>query len=861
MNFKFGPFLLLISLATLAGCNNAGTSSGIAQEPDVTTEPSQDGAICSDSVIDAGIKGSASIRGSISDVAVNPISDYPVTAYFDNSALSIKLSYWNGQNYLHETIAGAPAVNNISLKILPTGIPVLAWTNGGVNVFLASRSSALSVATATWNTRTLVNNAVASRAIKIDSTPTGIVGGAYLTDTAVAGKPRLILCQTDCHDLSNYQTMSTTNNVGNESTNILAAQTRLGFAWCGADTTGDSAVDAYYPVVTYARTSSARVTSCPNATLSNCLTGTNWTANAEYVNQSILNSALQIDSATANDSIKIAGLRPTAPIGIKTYVSGNYATPIGCQAFVTATTFDESTQTVGSATTGDVWFDFLRDSTGKFHLTTNSAATAVNYYNSASTLLSAMDGAASWNAVHTMNTSAGTVLARQGGAALTSTNDLYSTHFLNIAATKFNLVMNLVADTSLSSAVTSSQNSFVNNEGHIELTASNTANISLAEASSGTVAVAYVDFSAGARTTGVLKYSYRNGNELNSTWEVVTINGTAGAMSPSLKFDHLDRPWISFYDDVSAKFYLATNTQTNGSAVWQFFVFPATPTGAAVLPSTPDTSLMMYEDNGTKMPVMVVLDNVNAASKGVKSAFFNSSTSSWSNLQTIDSLVGGTASGLSSGFNESGDLIVAYLDRTAGATNFVKYASSTNGAISWATPAIVGTVAGAGQGIRVSLNPATSSPMILYHDRATNRLYRSTCSGSATECQTNGWSTDVLDFATGLSTLTSAATGTEALMATSIIYKDDGSYDILYPKGSGNSGNLERTKFDDQGAILSTASFYNSLSSGLSTTAAHNFGVAGHGVSAILNSTDQLVSVFVGPGNKLYQKSCDTLRE
>jgi len=861
MNFKFRPLILALSLLTLAGCNNTGTSSGIASEPELPTEPTPEGAICSDSVIDSGIKGSASIRGTISDVAVNPISDYPVTAYFDNSALSIKLSYWNGQNYVHETIAGAPAVNNLSLKILPTGIPVLAWTNGGVNVFLASRSSALSVVTATWNTRTLVNNAVASRAIRIDSTPTGIVGGAYLSDTAVTGRPRLILCQTDCHDLSNYQTMSVTNNVGNESTNILAAQTRLGFAWCGADTTGDSAIDAYYPVVTYARTASARVTSCPNATLSNCLTGTNWTANAQYVNQSILNSDLQIDSSSPNDSIKIAGLRPAAPIGLKTYVSGTYATPIGCQSFTTATTFDESTQTVGSATTGDVWFDFLRDSTGKFHLTTNSGITAVNYYNSASTLLSAMDGAAAWNTVHTMNTSAGAALARQGGAALTSTDDLYSTHFLNIAATKFNLIMNLVPDTSLSSAATSSQNSFVNTEGHIELAASNTANISMDEAASGTVAVAYVDFSAGARNTGVLKYSYRNGNDLNSPWEIVTINGTAGAMSPSLKFDHLDHPWISFYDDVSARFYLATNTQTNGSAIWQFFVFPASPTGAAVLPATPDTSLMMYEDNGTEMPVMVVLDNVNTAGKGVKAAFFNSSTSSWSNLQTIDNLGAGTASGLSTAYNLSGDLVVAYLDRTAGVTNFVKYASSTNGAVSWATPAIVGTVAGAGQGIRISLNPTTAEPMILYHDRAANRLYRSTCQGSATDCQTIGWSTGVLDFATGLSTLTSAATGTEALMATAVIYKADGTYDVLYPKGPGNSGNLERMKFDDQGAVLSSAALYNSLASGLSTTAGHNMGVAGFGVSAILNSTDQLISVFVGPGNKLFQKSCDTLRE
>jgi len=163
--------------------------------------------------------------------------------------------------------------------------------------------------------------------------------------------------------------------------------------------------------------------------------------------------------------------------------------------------------------------------------------------------------------------------------------------------------------------------------------------------------------------------------------------------------------------------------------------------------------------------------------------------------------------------------------------------------------------------MRVSLNPVTASPMILYHDRASNRLYRSTCSGSATECQTIGWSTEVLDFATGLSTLTVGATGTEALMATAVIYRADGSYDLFYPKGSGNSGNLERMKFDDQGVVLSSATFYNSLSSGLSTTAAHNMGVAGYGVSAILNSTDQLISVFVGPGNKLFQKTCDTLRE
>lgn len=861
MNTKLLLILLGLSLI-LVGCNKSGSSSGIALEPDITdpddpADPEE--LVCAASDIDVGIKGAATIRGSISDVAVNPVSNSPVTAYFDNSALSIKLSYWNGLSYVHETIAGAPSVNNLSLTVLSTGVPVLAWTNGGVNVFLASRSTSLSSATATWNTRMLLNTAVASRAIKIAKTPTDMVGGAYLSDTAATGRPRLLLCTSNCHELSNYQTMTTAQNIGNESLATLAAQIRVGFAWCGADTGGTADVDAYYPVVTYSRAASARVTSCPNATTANCLTGANWTVNSQYINQSVLNSTIQIDASTANDSVKIGALRPAT--GIKMYVSGTYAAPVGCQSMLTATTYKESTQTVAAATIGDVWLDLLRDSTGKFHIIANSAATGVLYYNSASPLLSAMDGAASWNAGHTLNTSAGTALARQGGAALTTDGKIYSTHFLNIAATKFNLIMNLISDRTVSSAATSSQNSFVNTEGHIALSASNTSNISLAEAEDGTMAAAYVDFSAGARTTGNLKYTYRSDDDLTSSWVVVNINGTTGAMSPSLKFDHLSRPWISFYDDVSARFYLAYNDQTNGSGVWQFYVFPAAPTGAAVLPSTPDTSLMMYESSGTKTPVMVVLDNVNTVSKGVKAALFNSTTFAWSSVVTVDNLGAGTASNLSSAYDANGNLVVSYLDRTAGVTNYMKYSSSTNGAVSWSAPLIVGTAAGAGQGAIAAINPAASTPIILYHDRAANRLYQSVCSGTVTTCQTSGWTTVVLDFATGLSTLTSAATGTEALISTSVVFKSDGSYDVLYPKGPAASGNLERIKLDELGNIVSTAPYVTSQASGLSTTAGHNFGVAGYSGSAVINSADQLVSVFMGSGNKLSQKSCDTLRE
>lgn len=865
MNTKFQNLFLSSALLILSSCNGggSGTSFGIAQEPTPTPPtipetPTVERAVCASSVIDSGMKGATTLRGSISDVANNPLTNFPATAYFDNSSLVIKLSYWNGQKYVHETIAGAPAVNNISLKILPSGIPVLAWTNGGVNVFLASRSDTLSTEIATWNTRALVNTAVASRAVRLDVTPTGMVGGAYLTDTAVTGKPRLILCQSQCQDLSNYQTMTVANNIGNEATNILAAQISVGFAWCGANTTGDAQVDAYYPVVTYSRAASARVTTCPNATTANCLTGASWTSNAQYINQSVLNSALQINSSVGNDSIKIAALKPA--VGIKTYVSGTYTTPVSCHSLLSATTFDESTQTIGAATSGDVWLNFLRDSVGKFHLVLNSAATAVHYFNSATANISDMDGAAFWNAAHIMNTSAATALARQGGAAMNASNELYSTHFLNIAATKFNLIMNYLPVTSVSSALSVSQNSFVNTEGHLELAASNTSNIALAESSSGVMGVAYVDFSAGARNTGILKYSYRKTDELDSEWEVVTINGTTGAMSPDLKYDHLSRPWISFYDDVSSRFYLTTNSDISGSGTWQFFVFPATPTGAAVLPGSPDTSLIMNEVAGIKNPVMVILDNVNTGSKGVKSALFTSNTSAWSQLKVIDNLGAGTASSLSVAVHEQ-QIVISYLDRTAGVTNFVKYSSSLDGGQNYSSPLVIGTVAGAGQGIKASINPLTLSPLIVYQDRANNRLYQASCSGSVSGCQATGWSTAVLDFATGLSTLTNTATGTEGLISTATTFKADGSYEIFYAKGPANSGNLERTKMGVDGNIISSAAYYQSKASGLSSVAGHNFGVAGYHVSTILNSDEQLVAAFVGPGNKLYQKSCDTLRE
>lgn len=847
----FALFILLL----MAACNGSGTSQGIAQEgnqdnddDDTTVE-----VACHESVVDAGTKSATTTsRGIVSDVKVDPVGNRETFAYYDSSALAVKLSYWNGTRYVHELVAGyGTAANNISLVFLSTGIPVIAWTANGTDVMISSRSGNLSAANPSWTSRVFSGVATQARTVKLEVTPTDMVGGVFYTHNTTAARLKMLLCTSNCHSVSSYAAMSATDYVGNDNTNPVATQVSVGFAWCGADTNNDSTVDAYYPAAAYTRgAATARFTVCPQATTSACLTSAGWTQNAQYATTANIAVALHIDSSIPNDPPKLLALR--AGTGVKAYIAGTGAAPVTCNNVVSATTFDESAQTLGTTTSGNLWLNLMKSSDGKFHAVVNESTTSVRYYNTSSATL------ANWDTF--WNTTAGilntTTVAGQGGSVYNEdANSIVSSYYGNAAIYRLNFLVNRLTNISGLPAAAVSTNGFVNNDGHLALSASNTRNIDISKTSSGDVGAAYVDFSIGTTTTGVLKYAYRDGSLIDSAWRVSTIPGVTAPSSPSLAFDHESKPWISYFDATNFRFYLLTNSATDGTGTWSSFVYPLNPTGIYVLPATNDTSIAMLQTGATKTPVMVVLDNTNTVSRSVNAAKFNPATQTWSTPVSVYVPGATGASGLDAFGDEDGNIVLAFLDRTAGANNYLKYSQSTDGGVTYSTPLNVGTVALAGQGTSVKVNPVTGSPILVYHDRANNRLYRASCGSALSACAASGWTVDILDLFTGISGLTITATGNEALASTSIALRDDGAYDVLYSHGMAATGDVRRIKVDSDGTAAASSSWVTGAGMNLAT--AISFGVQGFYADSVITSDNHLVSFYAGKGNLLVQKTCN----
>ena len=848
MSFKT---LFILSLILLAGCNGGGTASGISgggQSDDAT-----EGEACHESVIDAGSKAAVTgqRRGQFSDIKLNPINDREAFAYFDFAALTMKFTYWNGTEYVHELVAGfSGEPNRISMVFLSTGIPIIGWTTGNANVMLSIREANTSTANATWNTRVFAAVATAARAIKLEVSPNDMVGGVYNTNTP-NGRMKMLLCTANCSSVNNYSNMSgATDFVGNDNNNTAAAMTSVGFAWCKA------AADVYYPAAVYGRIApgnSTRYAMCPTATTSNCLTGAAWTVNSQLLSvtpTANISSNLHLDSSVTNDPAKILTLK--LGVGGKTYLSGDAATPTGCADIVSGTSWDESAETLGAGNTGNAWMQLMRTSDGKFHAVMNEGTTNIRYYNTDAGTLSNWD--TFWNIgngyLNTITTSG------HGGAVLDSTNNIiYSSYFANLAANRFNLLLNKISNLPSDSLNVVSSNSYVNENGHLALVTNVTRNFVLAKTSSGEAGVAYVDFSAGTNTTGLLKYAYRNGREVTSSWSSATISGVTAPSSPYLRYDHLDRPWISYYDLTNFRFYLLMNSSTDGTGAWTSYMMPpvGTPTLPA-LPATNDTAIAMVQVGTSKKPVLIVLDNT-AASRTVRAALLDSSTGSWSSVVSVFSIGATGSSGLDAAADDDGNIAVSFLDRTAGA--FLKYTSGTivSGAPSFAAPIAIGTVAAAGQGTTVKINPVTGYPLVIYQERANNRMIRATCQNTPANCATGGWGLETLDLFTGISGLTIATTFNENLASTAVAMRGTGAYDILYTHGMGAQGDLRRIKVDDNGDAGPSVAWVKGRGANLVTTI--NFGVQGFHADAVVTPDNQLVSVFLGRGNLLVQRTCD----
>lgn len=843
--------MILLMFGFISACNGGGSASGIGAE--VTPEPDE-GPACSTSVVDSGSKASAAAqrRGQFSDVRLNPVNDREAFAYFDFAALSMKFTYWNGTRYVHELIAGyGTEANKVSMVFLSGGIPVVAWTTGGTDLMLAIRSSNTETAGAKWNSRVFAGVATSARAVKLEVTPNDMVGGVYNT-IATAGRMKFLLCTSNCSSVSSYSNMSgAADFVGNDSNNTATNMVSVGFAWCKA------AEDTYYPAAVFGRVVGAvnttRYAMCPNATTSSCLTGAAWTVNSQLLPvapTANVSSALHLDPTVTNDPAKILTLK--TGVGVKGYLSGTGALNVGCKDITTGTTWDESTETLGAASTGNGWIELARTTNGKLHAVMNEGITNIRYYNTDIGTLSSWD--TFWNIgngyLNTVATSGA------GGAVLDKENNIiYSSYYANSAVNRFNMMANVISALPTDSVNVVSTNSSINNDGHIALVTNVTRNVFMASTSSGEAGIAYVDYSAGANTTGVLKYAFRNGRDIDSSWLVNVVPGVTSPESPYLAYDHLDRPWISFFDRTNFRFFLMVNSSRDGSGVWTSYQMSpvGTPT-APVFPATNDTAIGMVSVAGTLKPLLVVLDNT-ALSRNVRAAYLDSTTGTWSSVVTVAAIGATGASGLNAVGDDSGNVAIAWLDRTAG--NFLKYSNGqiVSGTPTFTTAVDIGTTALGGQGTSIQINPVTGSPVVAYLDRANNRLYRATCDNDPQTCAASSWSVSIIDIFTGLSGLSIATTFTENFASSKIVMGTDGSYDVFYSNGMTAQGDLKRISVDDQGNAGTAVSWVEGRGANLAATL--NFGVQSFHSDAVLTTDNQIVSAYLGEGNLLVQKTCD----
>lgn len=849
--------LLKLTFLTLfiVACNSEPEIAGVGSFGTGIAE-SNGNSSCVSQTVDTGNKGNiaAGSRGTFSDTQIIPNSTNPAVAYVDTWGLSIKLSYYNS-GWNQEVVSGDLGATFIGLEFLSNGRPLVFWTNGGTTVKMASRSAALG-SSGTWTTYILDTFAGgATRTLDVAVNPDDEIAVIYMsTNTTATARPRFIYCSSSCADGANYSVMSATENI--EATgayNLTIAQVATGVAWCGVDTNADSAVDDYYPAVTYGgQANSNRYAVCAQSNLANCLVNTAWSKQNYVAAVSNLAQKLIIDHNLVNDTPKIAALK--AGTGVRTFIAAS-----GCSA---VSAFTESNQTIGGATIGNAWLNALKTSDGRFHIVANTTTTSLSYYNTTGTnFISSVANPTQWNSVGTINTTtlAAASATTGGSAVIASTGQIVTSYYQ--AVNTFNLMLGTIQDYTVASGSAVLTNQYINNSGGIQLTTAQTRNVSVGATSDGRPGIAYIDNSATTAATARLKYAFRDSTSNTVNYDVLVVPhlGTT-PMFPSLAYDHNNKPWIAYFDSnstaASSKFYLVTNTSSDGTGTWTTYQFPiASLTGTYALGATNDTALVMYKSGGVSYPVMVVIDN-NNASQGVKVSKLTPSTGVWSTLTTIDALGATDGSWLSADSDSSGNIVVAYQSLTAPVG--VYYSYSSNGGTTWTTPKQVSVVATAGQAVSIKINPATSKPWISYFDRASNSAYYAYCSGTFSSCATSGWTNDDIETAAGVSALTAATT--DQLLGSSLTFNSAGTATILYPLGMGTAvgiaeaGHLKRVDIVGAGGTETKSTFTSGL--GASSNIALNYGVNGWNVRSVRTSTGELVSAFVGAGNYLYSKSC-----
>jgi hypothetical protein len=870
MIFKYRIITLavigLISVAVIQSCNqtSTGTASGVTPPTPATVVSTNMCTSATTKIIDYGeraLVATAGVRGAFSDIALNPVNNYPGFVFDDAGSLTLKFMYWDGTKYNFEIVSGGLTYQFVKVVYLTDGRPLVFWTNGATAIYMASRSTASVSAVGTW-TVTAIDNVATTTARSVEATvsPANQVGVFYVNAAGTAA--RVILCNANCETASNYSGMGVVGNFITNTASATANSSDIKFCNVGGG--------VYHPYVVYPGTVNSIIARCQQASLTSCLTPANWAntgitdgTNATGVNALV--AKLQIDPGAPAAFNVVA--RRTTGTEIRAYqqATGNCSTG--------ALTFSATSRLVATgAAFANAYGSLTRDSSNRWHLMINDGTTAINYYNELTgNILSA------WNTVNVVQTTTiGGAGATRGGMVVDSTNDqVLLTYGRTASGTPTQTIGNNVLAYSncpvggtgcLASTLASPSsaagltfgNTPLDVSGQVQLLTAQLPNaVSVAVSSLGRPAVAFIDNSIGSATTGRLKYRYRNGPLTTDAWSLSVIGTASSPHNVSMAFDHNNRPWIAYYDANPLRYFLVTNDQTDGSGVWVQYQFPVAAATAATLPAVNNVALAMAYTGTTAKPIMFI-SNSGAATKIVRSAIFDLATSSWSANTLIDT---GTNnfSKMTADFDKTGKIVVAYHDTTNTA---IRYSQSTNGGTVWTAAAAVITGV-AGQGLELKLNPVSGLPAIAYYDRANNLVrYRYCTSAFATCDNTLNWAnlgTGIVESTAGVSTLTALAT--DGLLSSSLTFSLDGYPWILYTGGAAGNGNLNLSTTSSTSTLFSGASTFIAGSNANITTPVvstpANFGVGGWNATSVRSSaTGSLHTAFIGPGNYLYMTSC-----
>ncbi len=883
---------------------NSFGSSEYMTSSDITTASTTAAAsnLCTaptTSVIDYGQRNTATttlaIRGAYSSMALIPGTSNLGVAFNEThtvGAAALKYMYWDGSQWKYEVVAGGVTATYVKLVYLSSGIPLIFWGNGATALYGASRSTASTTAEGVWTVEVLDSSSVGLRGLEAAVNPANEVAIFFVGNTAAASQHKAILCQTNC------ATVNTTNYPAASIADATVSATNtynVGIGWCRSGA-------QYYPMFLYPAAATFRMATCRQSDLSTCsgnwLSGTIGPANANRV------AATMAVDASANDATVNMLVGDAA--GITPITTPSCATNTTAVAWAGQTTGT----TMGSATTGNAWMSLQSDSAGNFHLAANDAATIVRTFSATSTGFTsgAWSAAPATNYVETTGASglhAGG--AGRGGLVVDNTNDQLLINYGRTAAvspvaTWGNLVIAYneclsgdgapaCAATTLGSVAASTGQWWGNlapdASGQIQKTSLPWPNVSTAVNNSGTPAVAYVDYSVSGTTDPVigarLKFAFRNGSTTSSSWLISTIGGPSSSpQSPSLAFDEDGYPWIAWNETPSAtvaqRFYLATNSRTDGQGVWTVYNFPATyALGAATAyPVMSQAVVTMYEVSGVRQPLVTIMSSLSGAGREVRAGLFNKSTKLWRNVKQVATFAGTTTVGgayLSGDSDSSGRVVIAFNDLSTGAgqvncsstARCVRMYYTTDGGATWTGTTTSGVINGAFDAPKVRINPSNNRPAIAFFDRANNTLRYRFCSTELASCtNSSNWAelgVGIMDATVGVSGLSEAAT--IGLLDSGFTFTSDGLPWVVYPRGAGvtSTPNLMFTYSATSGAVFgSSATLYAATGNGYISTpvaaTANNYAFSWNPYSARSTYTGSLHTAFVGPGNFLYMTSC-----